>query len=120
GNGGNTVNIGDTLSIGNLTLNTGNGADTVNVTGNAHVSGNVSVNLGAGDDTFNLLTFDTANASVRMVVTGNFSLNAGAGNDSVTLAGLTVNGSSLIDLGASIAGGVGDTLIGEAITANGN
>ena len=93
GNGKDTVNVGPVLfhnfsanSAGNLSIDTGNGEDSVTID-DADVEGNLDVSLGNGPDS---LTFIGATA-----VTGTSNLSGGHGPDD--LFGTAPAGSTIVD-----------------------
>ncbi|WP_202921738.1 autotransporter-associated beta strand repeat-containing protein [Anatilimnocola aggregata] len=86
---GATVNLFGSLTAanGDVTVNTGNEADTVTVSGTVSaLAGNIVVNLGTGNDVF---TSATNGTTVINAGAGTFTINAGDGNDTITTGDAT-------------------------------
>jgi hypothetical protein len=97
--GSNSTNITDTHVGGALSVSGGAGSDTVTVGGSfsVYVARNGTFNLGDGNNVVNL----AGSSGQGIEFGGNLGITAGAGQDQATLAFLTVEGNTNINLGAA-------------------
>jgi len=118
GDGDDTATVATSLSTGSVSLDLGNGDNTVNLSLVALAGGEVTIVLGTGDDTVSIATATTAN-------TGTVAMTLGAGTNTLSLANLvdlsgltiSISGLDVIELTSTAAAvTVGsDLLDGESI-----
>jgi hypothetical protein len=114
---GPTINYGTYTVGGTLTLNGGNGADTILLDLNGHIfGGNAKLNAGLGNNTVNVDSVAAADGQLQ----GNLSITSGSGADSVTIG--ATNAVSLGGVNDTInTGGGGDTVhVSHASILSGN
>ena len=105
GAGADTVEILGSAVIDNVSLTTGDGADTFTLSSTAPTTGNFTLDTQAGDD---VVTFGTGTE-----IDGNQTVNLGDGADEFTSEGLTVRGNQVVDAGDSPEEGVDTVNFGE-------
>jgi hypothetical protein len=114
-----TVNLNGLAYAGNLTANTGDGNDTVNITGGGAILGNVGLNTGFGNDSVALAATGAAGihfgGTVQVTdLTGANTLTVGNGAASSFGGDLSATGYNTVTLG----NGTGAIAFGGNVTVN--